>query len=244
MTERGEAVARDPVCGMSVDPRHAPASATLGEKTYYFCALECKQAFLQMGPAHELQDEPRKLVDRHGKPLATRRGQAGMITILFSDVEASTVLMDEMGQQAAHEAVRVELERQEQTVERHGGHAVKRLGDGMMAAFPAARSALLCAMDIQSDRPQGAAVPVRIGMHTGQVIADGDDYFGKTVAMAARLTERARGGEIVLTDGLRSLLDPPEGWRFGSPRRVRLKGFPGWQRIVRIECCRVEAESR
>lgn len=237
-------MARDPVCGMLVDVRRPPASATLGDRTYYFCALECKQAFLQLGPAHELQGESRKLVDRHGKPLVAPRTQDGMVTILFSDVEASTVLMEEMGQQAAHAAVGVELERQERAVQRHGGNAVKRLGDGMMAAFPAARAALLCAIQIQSDPVQGATVPVRIGMHTGQVIADGDDYFGKTVAMAARLTARARGGEIVLTDGLRSLLDPPEGWRFGPPQRVRLKGFPGWQRIVKVECCRAEPESR
>jgi class 3 adenylate cyclase len=229
---------------MSVDMRQPPASATLGDQTYYFCALECKQAFLELGAAHELQGNSRELVDRHGKPLAAPRTKNGMVTIVFSDVEASTVLMEEMGQQAAHAAVRAELERQEETVERHGGAVVKRLGDGLMAAFPAARSALLCAIDIQSDPPQSAMVPVRIGMHTGQVITDGDDYFGKTVAMAARLTERARGGEIVLTDGLRSLLDPPEGWSFSSPRRVRLKGFPGWQRMVRVECCRAEAESR
>ncbi len=240
----GKVVARDPVCGMSVDVLQAPASATLGGRTYYFCALECKWAFLQMGHAHELQDEPRKLVDRHGKPLATGRRQYGMITILFSDVEASTALMDEMGQQAAHEAVRAELERQEQAVERHGGNAVKRLGDGMMAAFPAARAGLLSAIEIQSDSLQGAMVPVRIGLHTGQVIADSGDYFGKTVAMAARLTERARGGQILLTDGLRSLLDLPQGWSFTPARRVRLKGFPGWQRIVCVERCRAEAEAR
>jgi class 3 adenylate cyclase len=229
---------------MSVDVRWPPASATLGGRTYYFCALECKQAFLEFGPAHELDAESKELVDRHGKPLAAPRIPSSMVTILFSDIEASTVLMEEMGQQAAHAAVQGELERQERTVKRHGGNAVKRLGDGMMAAFPAARSALLCAIEIQSDHLEGAMVPVRIGMHTGHVIVDGDDYFGKTVAMAARLTARARGGEILLTDGLRSLLDPPEGWRFGSPQRVRLKGFSGWQRIVGVECCRPEPESR
>lgn len=237
-------MARDPVCGMSVDVRRPPATITLGGRTYYFCALECKWAFLKLGAAPELQGELNELVDRHGKPLAAPRTNSDMVTILFSDVEASTALMEEMGQQAAHAAVRGELERQERAVKRHGGNAVKRLGDGMMAAFSAARSALLCAIEIQSDHVEGAVVPVRIGMHTGQVIADGVDYYGKTVALAARLTARARGGEILLTDGLRSLLDPPDGWRFGPSRRVRLKGFPGWQRIVRVECCRAEAESR
>ena len=66
-------------------------------------------------------------------------------------------------------------------------------------------------------------------------MVDGDDYFGKTVIMAARITARARGGEILVSEGFRSLLDPPDGWRFGPSRRVRLKGFAGWQRITVLE---------
>jgi adenylate cyclase len=237
-------VAIDPVCGMFVDIRKAPASAILGGRTYYFCALECKRAFLDLGMADEVQDSSRGLVDRRGDPLFARLSPDGEVTILFTDVQESTALMERMGEQAAHAALRAELCRQEQTVQRHRGSAVKRLGDGIMAAFATPGSALHCAIEIQSDDARRTTIPIRIGLHTGEVIVHEGDYFGRTVAMAARLTAHAEGGEIVADVAFRSLADLPEGWRFSPPRRVRLKGFPGRRQVVRVECCQAVAQPR
>jgi class 3 adenylate cyclase len=104
-----------------------------------------------------------------------------------------------------------------------------------MAAFAAPGSALQCAAHLQADDVRDARIRVRVGLHVGDVVVDGDDYFGKTVIMADRITARAVGGEIVVSEVFRSLVEPPDGWRFGPPRRVRLKGFPGWQRIAALE---------
>ena len=233
-------MAIDPVCNMVVDEREPAATATVAGRTYYFCAAECKRAFLELGIGDEVETQPRQLVDRQGKPVSAQPIPTGVVAILFTDVQNSTHLMEEMGQEAAQAMVLTELDRQQQVIQRHEGYAVKRLGDGMMAAFAAPRSALLCAVDVQSDDGRSAKLRIRIGLHAGEVIVDGDDYFGKTVIMAARITARAGGGEIAVSEGFSSLLDPPAGWRFGPSRRVQLKGFPGWQRITLLE--RVEPE--
>ena len=228
-------MAIDPVCNMFVDEREPAATATVTGRTYYFCAVECKHAFLELGLGSQVETQPRQLVDRQGKPVSSQPIPTGVVAILFTDVQNSTQLLEELGQETAQTMLLTELDRQQQVVQRHGGYAVKRLGDGTMAAFAAPRAALLCAVDVQSDDGKDPKVPVRVGLHAGEVIVDGDDYFGKTVIMAARITARAGGGEIAVSEGFRSLLDPPAGWRFGSSRRVRLKGFPGWQRITVLE---------
>ena len=228
-------MAIDPVCSMFVDERAPPATATVAGRIYYFCAVECKRAFLGLGLGGKAETQPRGLVDRQGKPVSAQPIPTGVVAILFTDVQNSTHLMEEMGQEAAQRMMLTELDRQQQVVQRQGGYAVKRLGDGMMAAFAAPKSALLCAVDVQSDSGRETNVRVRIGLHAGEVIVDGDDYFGKTVIMAARITARAQGGEILVSEGFRSLLDPPDGWRFGPSRRVQLKGFPGWQRITLLQ---------
>ena len=235
-------MAIDPVCNMFVDEREPPATATVAGRTSYFCAAECKRAFLELGLGGGVETQPTQLVDRQGKSVSSQPIPTGVVAILFTDVQQSTQLMEEMGQDAALLTLRTELDRQEQAIQRHGGYAVKRLGDGMMAAFAAPRPALLCAVDVQSDDGREAKVRVRVGLHAGEVLVDGDDYFGKTVIMAARITARARGGEILVAEGFRALLDPPDGWRFGASRRVRLKGFPGWQRITLLE--RTEPQER
>lgn len=228
-------MAIDPVCNMFVDERAPPATATVAGRTYYFCAVECKHAFIELGLGAQGETQPSQLLDREGKPVSSQPVPTGIVAILFTDVQNSTQLIEEIGQEAAQTMVLRELDRQQQAIQRHKGHAVKRLGDGIMAAFTAPKSALLCTVDVQSDDRRDEKVRVRIGLHAGEVIVDGDDYFGKTVIMASRITARAAGGEIAVSEGVRSLLEPPAGWRFGSPRRVRLKGFPGWQRITLLE---------
>jgi len=228
-------MAIDPVCNMYVDERQPPATATVADRTYYFCALACKRAFLELGLHGDGENHGRQLVDRQGQRVSPQPIPTGVVAILFTDVQNSTQLMEEVGQETAQTMMLTELERQQQVIQRHGGYAVKRLGDGTMAAFAAPRPALLCAVDVQSDDGRDAKMRVRVGLHAGEVLVDGGDYYGKTVIMAARITARAGGDEILVSEGFRSLLDPPAGWRFGSARRVRLKGFPDWQRVTVLE---------
>ena len=69
---------------------------------------------------------------------------------------------------------------------------------------------------------------VRIGLHAGEAIKDGDDFYGKNVIMASRVAGKAVGGEILVSSLLRQLVESSVGAAmFGEPREMELKGLAG-----------------
>lgn len=105
---------------------------------------------------------------------------------------------------------------------------MKGQGDGFMLAFPAAGSAAACASAIQrtlSDGWCGVPVPARMGLHTGNAKAEGGDFFGRTVVVAARVSGVASGGEILLSQVTQEELDG--AFPLGGPRSIALKGLRG-----------------
>jgi class 3 adenylate cyclase len=127
----------------------------------------------------------------------------GTVTMLFTDLVASTQLNQSLGDDASN-AVRQEIEQVAMaSIERHGGVVVKGLGDGLMVAFQSARRAVACARDVQSglrernrEQPSRQAV-MRIGLHTGEVIEDSGDLHGETVIIAKRIEGLAPPGGIL-----------------------------------------------
>jgi DNA-binding NarL/FixJ family response regulator/class 3 adenylate cyclase len=157
----------------------------------------------------------------------------GTVTVLFADVEGSTALLERVGQArwlqglADYEALLTA------SVAEHGGTLVKALGDGHLLAFPSARAALRCAIDVQRALPLDAApdVRVRMGVHTGEPAVREDDLHGRTVVKAARIADLARGGEILVSSVVRELAEADEDageelW-FEDPREVELRGLRG-----------------
>lgn len=163
----------------------------------------------------------------------------GTVTIMFSDIEGSTALNDGLGDRAwlkvlaRHDAVvRAAIERQH-------GHIVKHQGDGFMTVFSDPRAALSAAADIhhrlarEKGRLRFTPILVRIGVHRGRVVAKDDDYFGRNVAMAARITAEAAGGETLASDEVREPLVEEGAFVFVDPVEISLKGISGdrvlWQ---------------
>jgi adenylate cyclase len=91
------------------------------------------------------------------------------------------------------------------------GRVVKRLGDGLMAVFPAAQLAFDAVRDAQSRLDDvevaGYRPVIRAGIHTGRPRSIGGDYIGVDVNIAARLAERASGGEVLVSDSAAAQLD-------------------------------------
>ena len=126
----------------------------------------------------------------------------GTVTLMFSDIEGSTAMTERLGDQRAQEVLRIHNAIFREQVAAHQGFEVKSQGDGFMIAFSSARRALECAVKIQqtlaahnaenSDEP----IRVRIGLHTGEAIKEGEDFFGKSVILAARIASQAVGGQI------------------------------------------------
>src|SRR5439155_13386213 len=114
-------------------------------------------------------------------------------------------------------------------LDRYAGTEVEKEGDAFMLAFSGARPAVLCACAIQrafADHP----LDVRMGINTGDVVAEDDRYFGRTIYVAARVSSEAHGGQILVSDVTRSLVgDVPEA-RFVDLGEHVLKGLAGGPR--------------
>lgn len=85
----------------------------------------------------------------------------------------------------------------------HAGRLFKTTGDGFLLAFPSAVQALRCALAIQAAQRAEGALQLRIGVHQGEVIPDGDDLHGDGVVIAARLEPLAEPGGIALSARVR-----------------------------------------
>jgi adenylate cyclase len=123
-------------------------------------------------------------------------------------------------------------------VRSRGGRVVKRLGDGLMLTFPEPTAAVLAAVELCEQGP--SALKCRAGLHVGEVIVGGSDVLGHVVNIAARVTETADGGEVLISRDLRDMLplDELPELSVGRARRRKLKGVG-----ERIDVCPVRRES-
>lgn len=149
-------------------------------------------------------------------------------TILFTDLEGSTELTHRLGDRASRELFREYEGIVRECLAIHGGSEVKTMGDGFMAAFRSPTRALECAVAVQAalaDRdPAMEPLRVRIGLHTGEPLAEGGDFFGSAVILAARIAAEARGGEILVSDVVRQLT-AGKGFSFAERGQRTFKGF-------------------
>ena len=159
------------------------------------------------------------------------RFEEGTVTILFTDVERSTDLGNAAGDISAREIMRAHDEIIRTAVQEHSGREIKSLGDGFMIGFTSARRAVSCAVAIQralhaARRDKPHQVPaVRIGLNAGEVVHDDDDMFGTSVAAAARITARAKGGQILASSVVKALVGTLPEIEFRDAGNHRLKGF-------------------
>jgi adenylate cyclase len=123
-------------------------------------------------------------------------------TIAFLDLSGYTALTEEQGDQAAVELADRLSTLVQETPEHYGGRAVKLLGDGVMFHFPDATKAVLCGLELVERVPSARLPRARMGLNAGPVVFRDGDYFGRTVNVAARVTDYACPGEVLLTDSV------------------------------------------
>ena len=153
----------------------------------------------------------------------------GTVTFLFTDIEGSTRLLQELGDRYA--AVRDEHAAiVRQAIEAGGGVEVSTEGDSFFVAFPSPVGAVRAAVAAQRglaahDWPPGRPVRVRMGLHTGEGVLGGDNYVGLDVNRAARIAAAGHGGQVLVSDATRGLVAHalPEGVSFRDLGAHRLK---------------------
>jgi class 3 adenylate cyclase len=163
----------------------------------------------------------------------------GTVTILFTDIEDSTALNERLGDERWMEVIRAHNAIVRHCVREHGGYEVKAQGDGFMIAYPSAREAVDCAADMQRKVADGTdalgePLRMRIGLHTGEAIREGEDFYGRSVTLAARLGNEARGGEILASSIVRDLAASAPEVTFEDAGERQLKGIRGAQRAYRV----------
>ncbi len=160
---------------------------------------------------------------------SSARLPTGTVTFLFSDVEGSTRLVQRLGPQATpvmedHHRLLHEV------FARHDGVVVRTEGDSFFVAFTRASAAAAAALDAQYAMaahawPDGAALRVRIGIHTGEAEVAAGDYVGLAVHRAARIADAGHGGQVLVSDATRELIadDLPAGAALRDLGEHRLK---------------------
>jgi class 3 adenylate cyclase len=141
----------------------------------------------------------------------------GTVTFLFTDIEGSTRLLQQLGE-AYGGVVRDHRLLLREHLGDKGGTEVDTQGDAFFYSFPRARDAVAGAVATQRaladhEWPDGAEVKVRMGLHTGEPSVGDEGYLGLDVVRAARICSAGHGGQILLSETTRALLgnDLPEG---------------------------------
>lgn len=161
----------------------------------------------------------------------------GTVTIAFSDMEGFSAMTERLGDQAAHEVIKLHNQVVRKELQRENGKEVELQGDGFLLAFADPAAALRCATNIQrafarhNAKQRGEPIRVRIGLHTGTPIQEGERFFGITVIMAARIAAQAGGGEVLTSAALHERCAGDVDFHFGEPREAELKGLAGRHRM-------------
>jgi class 3 adenylate cyclase len=156
------------------------------------------------------------------------------VTILFSDIESHTERVAGMGDAAWFDLLEVHNRVFRDELTTAGGREVKAQGDGFMLTFTSVRRALAFAIAVQQRLAEHSAaeperaIRVRMGVHTGEAIADrSGDLFGRHVIKAARIANLAAGGQILVSETVREIASGDHGLSFGEGAPVELKGLDG-----------------
>ena len=176
-----------------------------------------------------------------GRALAATLAPApgDLLTISFVDLEGFSTFASLAEAEELRELLRSFHGIVREQVGRHRGFEVKQLGDGFMLAFSSPSRAVACAADIQrvlaiEAGPFLDTVRVCVGLNSGDAVREGDDFFGHTVNVASRITARAAGGQVLVSEATRVLAGSVESVRFIGAGRRRLRGLPGRHRLYEV----------
>ncbi len=175
-----------------------------------------------------------------------QRLPTGRVTLLHTDIEGSTELLDALRERYA--PMLSELRRLLRAAVRSaGGTEIDSRADEFFAAVPNPVAAVMGAVDIQRalarrSWPDGRAVRIRIGLHTGEPDRTPEGYVGMDLHLAARVGAAGHGGQIVVSDSTRTAAGEADGVHFRDLGLYRLKGIPLDVRLYQVDADELPSE--
>ena len=162
-----------------------------------------------------------------------------LAAIMFTDIVGSTAMTQQLGNVAAQKVVRAHNTAVRNALAKFKGREVKHTGDGIMAVFTDAPSAVQAAIqmlrDIAAHNVANPNLPltVRIGLNAGEAVEEENDFFGAAVQMSARVCSKAADGNVWVSQ---SVVDACKGHRLGFiPRgKFEMKGIQGARMLYEV----------
>ncbi len=166
---------------------------------------------------------------------------SGTVTFVFSDIEGSTALLKALGDRYG-EVLSTHRRMMRECFTAPGGVEIDTQGDAFFFAFPRARDAVSAAVEAQRLHaehawPDGHAVRVRMGLHTGEPALGSEGYLGIDVVRAARLCTVGHGGQVLLSETTRALVGSslPEGVSVHTLGERLLKDIDEPERVFELD---------
>jgi class 3 adenylate cyclase len=161
-----------------------------------------------------------------------RPGEGVVVTVLFTDIVDSTATLQRMGDSAWRDLLVTHNTRLRDELNFFRGREVKTTGDGFLAVFDSAIRAVRCgaAMAVTA-RKMG--LPIRVGVHTGEVEFVGNDASGLAVHAAARVMAVGGPDEVLVSSTTYDLLEG-SGLNLEEAGTHEMKGLPGARRVFRL----------
>jgi class 3 adenylate cyclase len=164
--------------------------------------------------------------------------KTGTVTLLFTDLVGSSELIQRLGDDASDRVRRRYFRLLRGSVQRCGGTEIKSLGDGLMVVFPSAVDAVSCAVSMQqslhnhNSEHEDEGLHLRVGLHAGEPVREGDDFFGQSVVIAKRICDGARGGQIVASELVHDIVGSRGDFEWRELGWIALKGV-----AAPVSCC-------
>lgn len=159
-------------------------------------------------------------------------GDGAVVTILFTDIVGSTATLHRIGDSAWREQLAVHHTRIREHLNANRGREIKTTGDGLLAVFDRPVRAVRCAAAMAATS-RSMDLPIRAGIHTGEVELVGDDARGLAVHAAARVMALGGADDVMVSSTTADLLEG-SGITLEDAGERELKGLPGPRRIYRL----------
>jgi class 3 adenylate cyclase len=171
------------------------------------------------------------------EPLVPELGRVsspdGAVTLMLSDIADARILADRLGPERWEQLLSDHSALVEQLVSHHDGELLKSERDGFLASFSSAHAGLHAAVELQraftgpTAGPDDQAVALRVGVHSGFVIANPDQLLGRNVVLASRIAAEAKAGEILVSSTLKQYTEGDPSFHFEPRGEYHFKGVVG-----------------